>query len=49
MREVRLCYTASAGGHIYELQQLDELLGQYPGILITESESVSRHFEAVSK
>lgn len=47
MREVRLCYTASAGGHIYELQQLDELLRQYPGILITESESVSKHFETV--
>ena len=47
MKDIKLCYTASAGGHIYELQQLDELLRQYPGILITESRSVSKHFEKV--
>lgn len=47
MKTTKICYTASAGGHIYELTQLQSLLEAYPGILITESQSVSRPFDAV--
>lgn len=47
MNHIKICYTASSGGHAYELMQLDELLEKYPGILITESKNVSKAFDAV--
>lgn len=47
MKPIKLCCAASAGGHTYELLQLGELLDRYPGILITESKSVDRAFDAV--
>ena len=47
MDNIKICYTASAGGHIYELLQMDELLEKYHGILITESKNVPKTFEAV--
>lgn len=47
MKPIKICYTASAGGHTYELLQMDALFDAYPGILITESAHVSRAFDAV--
>ena len=47
MNNIKICYTASAGGHIYELMQLNELFEKYPGILITESKNVIKAFDAV--
>ena len=47
MEEIKICYTASDGGHTHELMQLKELRGKYPGIFITESRSVKNEFDAV--
>jgi len=47
MNHIKICYTASAGGHTYELMQLNELFEKYPGILITESKNAASVFEAV--
>ena len=47
MEGIKLCYTASDGGHTQELMQLNTLFGKYPGILITESKAVRAEFDAV--
>lgn len=47
MNEIKICYTASEGGHTHELMQLDELLQKYPGILITEGKQAQAPFDAV--
>ena len=47
MKPIKICYTASAGGHTYELLQMDALFDAYPGILITESAHVDKSFEAL--
>lgn len=47
MKKIKICYTASAGGHIYELLQMEKLPAEYPGILITESRNGGEGFEAV--
>lgn len=47
METIKLCYTASDGGHTHELMQLEGLFRKYPGIIITESRHVSPAFEAV--
>lgn len=47
MENIKICYTASDGGHTHELMQLDELFKKYPGILITESKNVKNGFDAV--
>lgn len=47
MEKIKICYTASDGGHTHELMQLTGLLQKYPGILITESRNVKAGFEAV--
>ena len=47
MKPIKICYTASAGGHTYELLQMDALFDAYPGILITESAHVDKSFVAV--
>lgn len=47
MEKIKICYTASEGGHTHELMQLDELLQKYPGFFITESKNGKDKFEAV--
>ena len=47
MDKIKICYTASEGGHTHELLQLDDLLKTHPGILITESGNVKSGFDAV--
>lgn len=47
METIKICYTASDGGHTHELMQLTGLFPKYPGILITESRNVKSGFEAV--
>ena len=47
MEKIKICYTASDGGHTHELMQLKELRGKYPGIFITESKNVKNEFDAV--
>lgn len=47
MEDIKICYTASEGGHTHELMQLDELFEKYPGIFITESKHVKNRFDAV--
>lgn len=47
MEKIKICYTASEGGHTHELMQLEGLIKNYPGILITESKRVKDVFEAV--
>lgn len=47
MDKIKICYTASSGGHTQELMQLSELFRKYPGILITESTHVKQEFDAV--
>lgn len=47
MEKIKICYTASEGGHTYELMQLGELFKMYPGILISESKYVNGTFDAV--
>lgn len=47
MEEIKICYTASEGGHTHELMQLRELIRRYPGIFITESRHVQPIFDAV--
>lgn len=47
MNEIKICYTASEGGHTHELMQLDELLQKYPGILITEGKRAQAPFDVV--
>lgn len=47
MDKIKICYTASEGGHTHELMQLGELLKTHPGILITENENVKGGFDAV--
>ena len=47
MENIKICYTASEGGHTHELMQLEELLQKYPGIFITESRNVTSGFDAV--
>lgn len=47
MEKIKICYTASDGGHTHELMQLKELRSKYPGIFITESKNVENEFDAV--
>ncbi|MBR2423273.1 MAG: polysaccharide biosynthesis protein [Oscillospiraceae bacterium] len=47
MERIKICYTASDGGHTHELMQLNGLFQKYPGILITESRNVKYEFDAV--
>ena len=47
MEKIKICYTASDGGHTHELMQLKELRSKYPGIFITESKNVKNEFDAV--
>jgi UDP-N-acetylglucosamine:LPS N-acetylglucosamine transferase len=47
MKQIKICYTASDGGHTHELMQLTGLFPKYPGILITESRNVKSGFDAV--
>ena len=47
MEEIKICYTASDGGHTHELMQLSGLFEQYPGILITESQNVKTGVDAI--
>lgn len=47
MDNLKICYTASSGGHTHELMQLQELFRKYPGILITESRQAFPEFGAV--
>lgn len=47
METIKICYTASEGGHTHELMQVDELYKKYPGIFITESKNVKDEFDAV--
>ena len=47
METIKICYTASEGGHTHELMQLSKLRSRYPGIFITESKHVSDGFDAV--
>lgn len=47
MKQIKICYTASDGGHTHELMQLNGLFPKYPGILITESRNVKIGFDAV--
>lgn len=47
MNSVKICYAASAGGHTYELMQMDALFERYHGILITESKNVPKAFDTV--
>ena len=47
MEKIKICYTASDGGHTHELMQLKELRSKYPGIFITESRNVKHEFDAV--
>lgn len=47
METIKLCYTASDGGHIQELLRLSGLRTRYPGILITESRHITQGFTAV--
>ena len=47
MDKLKICYTASEGGHTHELLQLGELLQQYPGIFITEGSNGKDVFDAV--
>lgn len=47
MDEIKICYTASEGGHTHELMQLQGLFQKYPGIFITESKHVTDEFNAV--
>lgn len=47
MEKIKICFTASEGGHTHELMQLEELLQKYPGIFITESRNVTSGFDAV--
>ena len=47
MDKIKICYTASEGGHTHELLQLEELIKKYPGILISESKHAKNIFDAV--
>ena len=47
MERIKICYTASDGGHTHELMQLDELYKKYPGIFITETRNAKDVFQAV--
>lgn len=47
MEKIKICYTASEGGHTHELLQLEELIRKYPGIFITESRGSKDTFDAV--
>lgn len=47
MDKIKICYTASDGGHTQELMQLEKLLKKYPGILITETRNARDLFRAV--
>lgn len=47
MDKIKICYTASSGGHTQELMQLSDLFQKHPGILITESKQVDSEFDAV--
>ena len=47
MEKIKICYTASDGGHTHELMQLKELRSKYPGIFITESKNVKNEFDAI--
>lgn len=43
---VKICFTASSGGHTTELLQLTPFLAQYPAIFIGEASQVKGHFQA---
>ena len=47
MEKIKICYTASDGGHTHELMQLSQLRSSYPGIFITESKNITNGFDAV--
>lgn len=47
MDKIKICYTASEGGHTHELMQMEGLFQMYPGIFITESKNVRNTFDAV--
>jgi len=47
MENIKICYTASEGGHTHELMQMGTMFEKYPGILITESRDVNDAFDAV--
>lgn len=47
MEHIKICYTASSGGHTQELMQLSGLFSKYPSILITETRRVDSAFDAV--
>ena len=47
MSNVKICYTASSGGHTQEMLQLNNLMKKYPGIIITESKSIKEGFEKI--
>jgi len=47
MNSIKICYTASSGGHTQELLQLHKLIKKYPGILITESINIKEGFENI--
>lgn len=47
MEKIKICYTASNGGHVHELMQLDELFKMYPGILIAESRHAENTLDTV--
>ena len=47
MDKIKICYTASDGGHTHELMQLDGLYQKYPGIFITETKNAKDAFQAV--
>ena len=47
MEKIKICYTASEGGHTHELMQISGLFEKYPGILITESQHITGGFDAV--
>lgn len=36
MKNTKVCFVASSGGHLAELQQLKQLVEKYPSFLITE-------------
>ncbi len=44
---IKLCCTASVGGHLQELLQLSEMTKKYKNILITESENISDGFDKI--
>lgn len=37
MRDTKVCFVASSGGHLAEIKQLRQLIEKYPSFLVTES------------